>query len=229
LTEFNYFELGGKFNEWVDIDILPLLESSNIAKENILPFTLVLRLYGNSNPKLYMDSITIVSTGDPYVKNESVDDSKVGMERGEEYVRYSLEDLPSLKGTLTSGEKRTVEIQEDKYSISFLFTPKKFDHTFWVCGYANGTDVSNAFKIGLTSSKITITAGKTEAVIEFEMETTYHLEIGFMKLYNGNSVYVFVKIDGQMVVWELLEAYNKADGNTLVFYDLRKTDSFDIS
>jgi hypothetical protein len=56
----------------------------------------------------------------------------------------------------------------------------------------------------------------------------YDVEIGFVSLYNGNTAYVFVKINGTTVAWELVDTYGKTAGN-VAFVSDNANDSFILS
>ena len=45
---------------------------------------------------------------------------------------------------------------------------------------------------------------------------------------NGNTVYTFIRIDGKLVAWELVEGYGKIAGN-IAIVSTNSSDSFSIS
>jgi hypothetical protein len=55
--------------------------------------------------------------------------------------------------------------------------------------------------------------------------TSYEYEVGFVNLNGGNTTYVFVKINGRLVAWELVDSYGKNPGN-LAIISSKNTDSF---
>ncbi|MBQ3219383.1 MAG: hypothetical protein IJB32_02185, partial [Clostridia bacterium] len=44
----------------------------------------------------------------------------------------------------------------------------------------------------------------------------YQVEVGFVNLYNENTVYVYVKINGVLIGWEVVESYERPIGNICI-------------
>lgn len=67
-SESTFEELGGKVGEWCELDILSLIKSAqNVTDgEELNPFTLVYRFYGESVGIIYFDSITLISEEIPF-------------------------------------------------------------------------------------------------------------------------------------------------------------------
>ena len=54
------------------------------------------------------------------------------------------------------------------------------------------------------------------ATYSFKNDQTYEIEVGFVKLFNGNTVYTFLKVNGKLLTWALVEAYGKTAGNIVI-------------
>ena len=72
-----------------------------------------------------------------------------------------------------------------------------------------------------------ITSGRGTGTT-IEIGKTYEVEVGFVSLFNGNTVYTFIKIDDKLVAWELVESYGKTAGN-IAIVSTGTGDSFTIS
>ena len=73
-----------------------------------------------------------------------------------------------------------------------------------------------------------ITIKNCSEAFNFVSNTTYEVEVGFVSLFNGNTVYVFVKVDGTLTAWELVECYGKTPGNIVIATNSAK-DSFVVA
>ena len=95
--------------------------------------------------------------------------------------------------------------------MSFKLNASAFNDTLTVYGYTQ--DGTSGIKITITNSEIKIGREKTTLTTALLPNTTYDFKIGFASLYDGNTVYAFVMINGTRVCWELVESYGKTVGN----------------
>ena len=227
LSENSFYTLNGQPDQWVYIDILDLIKSADgiVVDGKLNPFTLVYRMYGNTS--VYFDSITLISEGDPYTFDST---ETPGVEREYEMVKhekcyqYSLGEFENMIGTLVGGGRLFTNINENSYTIKLMVEPKTFDGTLYMYGY---TDASlNGIPISFTSTSVTINRATQE--ISLDIDTVYEVDIGFVPLYNKNTVYVYVKINGSMVCWELVECYGMTKGNFAIA-STNSADSFELS
>ncbi|MBQ7780086.1 MAG: metallophosphoesterase [Clostridia bacterium] len=215
-AQFN--TLGGKTGEWVYIDILGLLKGSSgiVESGKINPFSLVYRFYGDTIGKIYFDSLTLVSDGDPFIFDSSASQSSATV-RGETYHQYSASDFAKETAAFKNAGTAYYDIAKKSYSFKFTFTPKYFSGNFHVYGFTDKSDVTSGIGICLNNDGIAIDKYKTSYT--FESGKSYEIETGFVSLHNGNTIYVFIKVDSQLVAWELVEAYGKTVGNVALVYD----------
>ena len=73
---------------------------------------------------------------------------------------------------------------------------------------------------------MTIKRGNVATTVS--ISNAYEIEVGFVSLFNGNTVYTFVKVNGTCVLWELMEAYQKGSGN-IAIVSTGVSDSFTIA
>ena len=227
LTEKSYTVLGGEMGKWVYVDILDLIKNAQgivDADGKVAPFTLLYRFYGETEGTVFFDSLTLVSNGDPYTFDEKVE--KVETVRGAEYTVHSLSEFESASGTLGGAESRFLAIDEKSYSVKFTLTPETFSGRIWLYAYANELSPSSGLCVTLWKNKVTI--GNATSTISLTMGVSYEFEVGFVNLYGGNTTYVFVKLNGKLVAWELVDSYGKTPGN-LAIVSSKNTDSFELS
>ncbi|MBO7345560.1 MAG: hypothetical protein J6U92_06465, partial [Clostridia bacterium] len=129
-------------------------------------------------------------------------------------VNYSMKNLSGKKDVLLGGESMFLPIDGDAYSLSFAFTPNTFNGTLTISGFVGSATSSNGIKVTLNNNKITI--GLSSVNYTFINGAMYDVEVGFVNLYNGNTTYAFVIIDGQTVVWEFVETKDRDSGNVLI-------------
>ena len=237
LCGLEYESLGGVYDKWVTIDILPMLKSSAGIIENgkLAPFTLLYRFYGDTAGTVYFDSVTVVSNGDMYSfgSNEEVEgDGEQAGDRSYEVVRnencyqYKVSEFDGVAGTLEGGSQAFMEIDEKSYSIKFSLTAEAFNGGLCVFAYTNEKSPQSGICVRITKSLVEI--GKASASKTLKVNTTYEVKVGFVSLFNDNTVYTFVEIDGKLVVWELVEVYGKTPGNIVVL-STNYNDSFTIA
>lgn len=103
--------------------------------------------------------------------------------------------------------------------------PVEFKGGLWIYGYVD--EAAPRKGIGVRLSRSSVMIDSASGTVDLKNGVAYEIEVGFVNLFNGNTVYTFVKINGELVVWELVEAYGKTAGNaTLV--STRDGDSFTI-
>ncbi len=219
LIEKPYSDLGGETGKWVYVDILELINSAQGIVENgiLAPFTFLYRFYGDTTGTVYFDSITVVSNGDIYNfdKPEVPDEERAtGTVRGETYYQYSIDEFQYIKGELNGGSTLFLSIKEESYSFKFNLTPETFKGQLCLYGYTSKSSYQSGIRVSITSKEVKIGSGSGSKT--FIMDRAYEFEVGFVKLFNGNTVYTFVKVDGNLVAWELVEAYGKTAGNIAI-------------
>ena len=103
---------------------------------------------------------------------------------------------------------------DDSYSLKFKVIPNSFNGQLCIYGYTTADNPQAGICVSITSSSIQINDGSGTQT--FNVGESYGLEVGFVNLFNGNTVYVFVKVNGKFVVWELVEAYQKTPGKRAI-------------
>ncbi len=205
LSSAEFSALGGEPGKWVYVDILGLVKNAEGVVNNgrLDPFTLVYRYYGLNEGQIYFDSVTLISDGDPYTFDGDSSDESIAYARGEKYRKYDLKEV--------LGGNEFSKIDSDKYSVCFNLTANEIKGGFTVSGYVSEKDKSSGIGVRFTKGEVSISDYKAD--FEFEAGKSYNVEVGFVGLYNGNTVYVFVKIDSKTVAWELVESFGKTVGN----------------
>ena len=169
---------------------------------------------------MYFDSLTIVSEGDPFVFDETAGEKSEVF--GQTYTVHSLSEFEGASGTL-SGKTLFLPVDESAYSIKFTITPEKFDSNLCIIAYTDQEQTGSSLIVYLNSR--TIYLNNTTKTVSLAVGATHEVEVGFVGLNNGNTVYMFIKIDGVLVAWEIVESYGKTPGNILIT-PTRNTDSF---
>ena len=141
------------------------------------------------------------------------------------YTAYDLSSLENMVGGL-SDEVKFASLNDDCYSVRFTLTPHAFDGTLECYGYT--TEDRPKYGLRAYFSKTTVRLTNASTAFNFELEKSYAIEMGFIPLYDGNTAYVFLKIDGNLVVWERMEVFDKTSGNFSIA-SYRATDSFTLS
>jgi hypothetical protein len=224
-----YTGMGGEYGKWVYVDILDLLKGSSgiIDGGKLAPFALLYRFYGAEAGTAYFDSITVVSDGDMYAFDEAPeDDGAIETVHGGKYYAYKASDFDGVAGTLGGNKTAFMAIDKSSYSIQFSLTPAAFAGQLWVYGYASESSPTSGIGVCLTSSGVTIKNGK--GTVALSAGQTYEIEVGFVALFNGNTVYTFVKVNGTVVAWEFIESYHKTAGN-IAIVSKNTSDSFTIA
>ena len=149
----------------------------------------------------------------PTPKNENVSDTK-GVYRGYEFDRYTLEDLGFENTSVLSG--LTAEVNSDAYSVKIRIK------TCAEGTYNNARIRFNFFtNAGKTSDNMivlkakSITVGNTSVDYTFAPDTEYDVELGAIKMYEGDALYLFVKINGEIVDRWALQEVTSLGGNYL--------------
>ena len=138
---------------------------------------------------------------------------------------YSLVEMEGYQSTLSGGDSIFVGVDENTYSLTFNLSPIAFNGKLVIAGYVKDAADNNGIKITITNSQIKI----NQATANFTFRSfSYDVEVGFVNLHNGNTIYVFVAIDGELVVWELVETKGREPGN-LAISALAEEDSFKFS
>lgn len=229
LAEKSFYDMGGEQGKWVYVNILDLIKSASgiIDGNELMPFTLLYRFYGSNSGTVYFDSITVVSNGDIYsFDGDDNDDDNVI--RGEKYTLYTASDFTGVTGKLNGGSSKFMTISDKSCSVKFSLTPTTFDGTLGIYGFTNKNNPASGIGVKLTKTGATITSGRGTGTTTIETGKTYEVEVGFVSLFNGNTVYTFIKIDGKLIAWELVESYGKTAGN-IAIVSTGTGDSFTIS
>lgn len=226
LSEATFESLGGEFGKWVYVDILGMIKSASgiVTDGKLEAFTLLYRFYGSSEGTVYFDSITVVSDGDFY--ESSNDSDKIGTVHGGKYNQHTASEFSNAGGKLNSESTIFMAINDDSYSVKFSLTPETFNGDLNFYGYTSASTPTAGIKVCLKSTGITIK--NCSEAFNFVSNTTYEVEVGFVSLFNGNTVYVFVKVDGTLTAWELVECYGKTPGNIVIATNSAK-DSFVVA
>ena len=228
LIEKAYSQLGGEMGSWVYVNILELMKGASgiIADGELAPFTLLYRFYGETEGTVYFDSITVVSNGDMYVADQPdtpTEDRVSTTVRGEACYQYTLDEFEKAQGELPGGRTRLLSIDKNSYSLKFKVTPEVFSGQLCVYGFLTEDAPRAGLCVTFTSTSVQINS--VSAKQNFALGCEYDVEVGFVQLFNGNTVYVFVKVNGNLVTWELVEAYGKTAGNIAVV-SKKSSDSF---
>lgn len=144
---------------------------------------------------------------------QNVNESDVkGEYRGYEFDRYTLEDLGLENANIATGFSALVD--GDAYSVKMRIK---------TCAeevYGGGRiRISFFAKEGKTSDQLvvlkskSITLGNRSIAYNFLAETEYDIEVGVIKMYGGNSAYLFVKINGELLDRWAVEEVITTDGN----------------
>ena len=225
LSEESYAALGGKMGKWIYVDILDLIKKASIVTDGaIAPFTLLYRFYGDTQGTVYFDSLTLVSNGNPYIFDEK--EENVATVRGAEYKVHTLDEFEGASGTLNGGGTKFLALDENSYSIKFSLTPETYGGTFGVYAYNSESKPSSGIAVFITRNRVLINSAAIS--VSVAAGKTHEIEVGFVNLFDGNTVYVFVKIGDKLVAWELIEVYGKTPGN-LAFTSTKKTDLFELA
>ena len=228
LIEKAYSTFGGETGKWVYADILELMQGATgiITEEGVLnPFTFLYRFYGASAGTVYFDSITMVSNGDPYTFDVA-EGRPTAEAYGTTYSQYQLNEFTDATGRLQGGQTKFISLAENAFSLKFTMNAENFAGKLCVYGFTNEASPTTGVCVTISKTKISISNSSTTKTISLNKD--YDVEIGFVSLYNGNTAYVFVKINGTTVAWELVDTYGKTAGNVAIHSD-NASDSFTLS
>ena len=231
LIEKPYADFGGETGKWVYVDILELMKGATgiIDGDTLNPFTFLYRFYGTTEGTAYFDSITIVSDGDIYgVDAPTHPDGERASEviRGETCYQYTLDEFENIQGALLGENVAFMAIKEESYSLKFNVKPNVFGGSLCVYGYTSEENPTSGICVTITSTGIRIYSASGTQTMNAGQD--YQVEVGFVNLFNGNTVYVFVKVNGNILAWELVETYGKTAGNVAIVSQ-RNQDSFTLS
>ena len=210
------------YGQWVEIDVLPMLASVKSLNENgaLLPFSLVYRCYYGSGavPKVYFDSITIEYTADLYQfdevekPTELFAESGIAQYRNDTYYRYTFADFGQTEALqFKQNDSVIYKVGNKGYSFAFNFTPKNLEKLNLML--LTDETGRSGYSVGLTPNGV-VFAGKT-LNYKFALNQTFGVEVGVVRFErndntgagNGNTGYVFLKIDGKTIDWRLIELY----------------------
>lgn len=239
LSEMAFSAVGGKFGEWVEIDILSMLKSAKLYDGcKLQPFTFVFRYYTAQTPTAYCDSIIVDYTADIYdIPEDSTDSIQPKYEteawatyNGVYYNKYTISDLTDSDNLKILLKKTKVfELGKNSFSVSFDFMPASADgFTVRMLCDENG---EGGIYVTFTKSSFTIASTSTFSYT-FSQDVGAQIEIGLIRfekdiesnLHNGNTGYVFVKINGSdnggegyPLYWSLVELYDCKENNFISF------------
>ena len=226
MQETAFSSLGGERGKWVYVNILDIVKkSSGIVNVDgsLNAFTLVYRFYGSTAGTIYFDSLTLVSNGNPY---EGITQSQDGEVVKDVFCKKFLPtNFVNVTGELTKDNTKYLVINEKSYILSFTMNYYSLSDGFSIYAYNKKSDAYSGIQIRITNTTISIDnhkrsaeGYKTSYSKTLNASRDYKVEVGFVNLYeNENTVYAYVKIDGVLIGWELVEVYGMPVGNlTLV-------------
>lgn len=225
LSQCAYSSIGGENNKWVYLNILDIVKSSSgivNGDGSLNPFTLLYRFYGVEQGTIYFDSLTLVSNGSPYEFDAPVPE---GCEviKGQICKKFSFSEYSAKSVEVSKENPIAIRINESSYSFSFTMNYATLNNGLYIYGYCSKNDPVAGLSISIGKKEVKIdnqkrsTEGYTLTYSNtLNANTNYAVEVGFVNLYNGNTVYVYVKINGTMVGWELAEAYGKPIGSVVM-------------
>lgn len=169
----------------------------------------------NFTPEIDTSNITVPTV-------DEISETK-GSYRGNEFSRYSLEDLNLQQATLADGFSICVE--NDRYSLKFKVK------TNGSSTYSNGvlrmfflTAEGKRNDLGITITSDYLIIGGQTINCTLKANTVYDLEIGFLRIYGGKTAYMFVKINGELSNRWCLTEINEVKGNYLYVTQSGKND-----
>ena len=250
LAGVRFSDYGGEYREWVEVDILPVLKNiSSLSKDNRLqPFTLGY-VSNSEQSTVYFDEIILVCKGDIYTFSDldnptscqepcepTYEEENWGEYNGYTYSRYTLSDFGLEEVLVKAGEKKTVTVLDDSFSFAFNYSPTT-GATTKVSLFADSNDGSG-LQVLFTDTKFQIIDSNVSYYYNFANAGTTNVEIGFVRflendsgLYNGNSGYLFVKINGKdysvgqyAVFWRIVELWQNRN-NKNVTISVEKADA----
>lgn len=132
-----------------------------------------------------------------------------GQFKGYEYTKYQLSDVA---GELqVSNATEYYDVGKDSYSVAFDFTAAEtFSLTLRLL--SDGTS-SSGFPITITNDGVSIvneTVGDGKTSMSFTSGEIYNIEVGAVKVYDGNTYYLYVKVNGEVATkwrYEEVAAY----------------------
>ena len=229
LSEVTFESLGGENSKWVYINILDIVKSAKgiVDGSTLNPFTLLYRFYGATEGTVYFDSLTLISNGDPYdFPTSSTPEENFEIVKGEKCYKYFTKDFDGAEGTLKGGNYKFFNIDQKSYSLTFKMNATTFGSTVYIYGLTSESEPTKGIRIKISKKSIKI--NKCDLDFSFQTNKEYEIEVGFVNLYDGNTTYVFVKVNGVLIAWELVESYGYNYGN-LTINPINQNDSFYIS
>jgi hypothetical protein len=136
-------------------------------------------------------------------------------------------EFDGFAGEWNGKTEKLVKVNDESYSITFDLTPSNFVAAMII--YLNTTETSptSGTSVMLLPTGVAINGTTTSST--FKTGKTYNVEVGYVELYNGNTAYIFVKVNGKMVAWQLVETYGKADGDCVAFCSNVDKNSFVVA
>ena len=191
---------------------IDLAENGEIADSYI---TLYDKDDPNFEPEVDTSNITV-----PTVDN--ISDTRASY-RGNEFTRYTLESLGLQNATLADGF--STAIVGDAYS--FKFRVKTGSSSNYASGnlrvfFMTEDGKRNDLAITLTST-YAIIGGQT-VNLSLKASTEYDLEVGILKLYQGKTAYIFLKINDELSNRWCLTEITEIKGNYLYVMQSGKYD-----
>lgn len=160
-----------------------------------------------------------------YTPNDKPDPQAPSLPHEQPYDSYNLSSYENVVGALGK-ETKFATINDDSYSVRFTLTPHAFDGAVECYGYTSETDAKSGIRVYIKQNSIRLF--NATASFDFALDTSYEMEIGFLPLFDGNTTHVFVKINGNVILWERIESYEKPRGNFSISAS-KTTDSFTLS
>lgn len=149
---------------------------------------------------------TVSTLGEPVLE---------GSFKGYEYTEYLLSDIA---GELSSSDStKYFDVDKDSYSVSFGLTAAE-NFSLALRMLSNGTSDSG-FLVTITNDDVSIvnqTAENGKFSMDFTSGKNYAIEVGAVKMYDGNTYYIYVKVNGEVgAKWRYEETAAYTLGNRL--------------
>ena len=219
LCNLGFRTYGGVYDQWVEIEFLSAINKYGLIDgEKFNPLSIVYRAYGTEETTIYFDSIII-----EYQEKDVVDDNKeteiewaremaYGVYDEQVYNRYTVSDFEkSGEIDFSTDAIKTYLLGNHGYTYAFSTIAKKdMDITVGMLSDENGKN-SVSFEILFTGIKV----HDKQFDYAFSANERVNIELGLAVMeynsntgaYNGNTGYVFAKVNSSIIGWKLIELY----------------------
>ena len=216
------------YGKWVEIDILPLLNSATslVRKDTLLPFTLVYNCdYESGNaPEVYFDSIKVEYVSTLYQMDREIiqdplstfEESSVAQYKSHVYYRYTLSDFGQTEPwNLKGKDSKIYKVGDNGFSLVFNLTPNQFkDLNVTVLADETG---KNGYCFSFMPNGISLDRPNCHPLnifeYQIELNETVTLEVGLIKYVyneqtgagNGNVACLFATVNGEVIARSTLD------------------------